>query len=403
MAKVKMRMRTIVNNRKSIVLDYSPPIKNPASGKFHRFETLKLYIYDDPADQWERQHNKETMILARTVCAQRQLDIQNRRFGFLSDTIRNSSFIDFFRTEARKKQQSLSDDWAMGLRYFIAFAGHDLKFPELNDYLCEDYKVYLLSGPGISRTGRPIKRNTAVCYYAKLRHVLRIAYKKGIIPQDLHAIVKPIAPKDTHRERLTLEEFQHLAETPADSDLMKRAALFSGLTGLRFSDVSTLRWSELRGTTGKYELQFSQEKTEAVEVMPISDQAVFFMGGQNTDNTFVFQGLRYSRLKTFFRHWLAAASISKNITFHSFRHTFATLQLELGTDIYTVSKMLGHKAFKNTEIYAKIVDKTKRTAADKIMLKMPNEAAKVELDENLLPKSFKFIVHRNEKGGTNRP
>lgn len=74
MAKVKMRMRAIVNNRKSIVLDYSPPLKNPATGKSHRFETLKLYIYDEPADHWERQHNKETMILARTVCAQRQFD-----------------------------------------------------------------------------------------------------------------------------------------------------------------------------------------------------------------------------------------------------------------------------------------------------------------------------------------
>lgn len=397
MAKVKMRMRTIVNNRKSIVLDYSPPIKNPASGKLHRFETLKLYIYDEPADQWEKQHNKETMILARTVCAQRQLDIQNRRFAFISDAIKNSSFIDFFTAEARKKQQSLSDDWSMGLRYFIAFAGHDLMFPELNDYLCEDYKIYLLSGPGISRTGRPIKRNTAVCYYAKLRYVLRIAYKRGIISQDLYSTVKPIAPKETHRERLTLEEFQLLAETPADCDLMKRAALFSGLTGLRFSDVSTLKWSEVRGTAGKYELQFSQEKTDSAEVMPISDQAVFFMGDQNTDNVLVFQGLRYSRLRTFFTHWLTAAGITKNITFHSFRHTFATLQLELGTDIYTVSKMLGHKAFKNTEIYAKIVDKTKRKAADKVMLKMPEEAVKVELDENLPPKLFKFIVHRNEK------
>lgn len=396
MAKVKMRMRSITNSRKSIVLDYSPPLKNPATGKLHRFETLKLYIYDEPVDQWERQHNKETMTLARTVCAQRQLDIQNRRFGFLSDAIRNSSFIDFFKIETRKKQQSLSDDWAMGLRYFIAFAGHDLKFPELNDHLCEDYKNYLLSGPGISRTGRPIKKNTAVCYYAKLRHVLKIAYKKGIIPQDLHAIVKPITPKETHRERLTLEEFQHLAETPADSDLMKRAALFSGLTGLRFSDVATLKWSELRGTTGKYELQFSQEKTEAAEVMPISDQAVFFMGSQNIDNIFVFQGLRYSRLKTFFTHWLTAADIHKNITFHSFRHTFATLQLELGTDIYTVSKMLGHKAFKNTEIYAKIVDKTKRKAADKVMLKMPEDVVSTEFEESLPEKSFKFIVHRNE-------
>lgn len=396
MAKVKMRFRTIVNNRKSILLDYSPPFKNPSSGKFHRFETLKLYIYDSPIDQWERQHNKETMALARSICAQRQLDIQNRRFGFISDALRDSSFIDFFQIEARKKQHSVSDNWGMGLRYFIAFAGHDLKFPELNDYLCEDYKNYLLSGSGISRTGRPISKNTAVSYYAKFRHILRIAYKRGLIPQDLHAIVKPITPKETHRERLTLEEFQQLAETPADSDVMKMASLFSGLTGLRFSDVATLKWSELRGTAGKYELQFSQEKTDAAEVMPISDQAVSMMGIQNIESILVFKGLRYSRLKTFFTHWLADAGITKNITFHSFRHTFATLQLELGTDIYTVSKMLGHKAFKNTEIYAKIVDKTKRNAANKVMLKMPEEINAMEVDENLVQKSFKFIVHRNE-------
>ena len=396
MAKVKMRTRGITNSRKSIILDYSPPLKNPNTGKLHRFETLKLYIYDSPVDQWERQHNKETMVLARSVCAQRQLDIQNRRFGFISDVLKDGSFIDFFKIEARKKQHSVSDGWGMGLRYFCAFVGHDLKFPELDDYLCEDYKNYLLSGPGISRTGRPISKNTAVSYYAKLRYILRIAYKKGLIPQDLHSVVKPITPKQTHRERLTLEEFQHLADTPAESDLMKMASLFSGLTGLRFSDVATLKWSELRGTIGKYELQFSQEKTDAAEVMPISDQAVSMMGIQNTENIFVFHGLRYSRMKTFFTHWLADAGIRKNITFHSFRHTFATLQLELGTDIYTVSKMLGHKAFKNTEIYAKIVDKTKRNSADKVMLKLPQDAIEGESDKILGPKSFKFIVHRNE-------
>jgi site-specific recombinase XerD len=100
--------------------------------------------------------------------------------------------------------------------------------------------------------------------------------------------------------------------------------------------------------------------------MPVSDQVVFFMGIQNPEHILVFQGLRYSGLKTFFTHRLAAAGINKDITFNSFRHTFTTLQLELKTDIYTVSKMFGHKAFKNTEIYAKIVDKTKRNAENYI-------------------------------------
>jgi site-specific recombinase XerD len=63
-------------------------------------------------------------------------------------------------------------------------------------------------------------------------------------------------------------------------------------------------------------------------------------------------------------HWLLKAVISKKISFHNFRHTYYTLQLSMGTDIYTDSKMLGHRYVKTTQIYAKIVDETKRKASD---------------------------------------
>lgn len=71
-------------------------------------------------------------------------------------------------------------------------------------------------------------------------------------------------------------------------------------------------------------------------------------------------------MRDVFKLWLQDAGITKNITFHSFRHTFATLQLEMGTDLYTVSKMLGHKSIKTTQIYAKVVDKKKVEAAGRI-------------------------------------
>ncbi|WP_131537424.1 site-specific integrase [Pedobacter nototheniae] len=189
-----------------------------------------------------------------------------------------------------------------------------------------------------------------------------------------------------------MEEFQLLAETPTDSELMKNAAMFSGLTGLRWSDVSTLKWSNIRGKTGSFEIQFSQEKTENIEVLPISDQAYSFIGNRASPEKLLFPELVYSRLKPFFTKWLATAEINKNITFHSFRHTFATLQLELGTDIYTVSKMLGHRVLKNTEVYAKIVDKTKRQAANKNLLRGTSEQ---EAEEEPIRKGI-FILHKNE-------
>lgn len=67
--------------------------------------------------------------------------------------------------------------------------------------------------------------------------------------------------------------------------------------------------------------------------------------------------------------WVASAGITKHIPSHCFRHTFATLQIALGTDIYTVSKMLTHKNVSTTQIYADLVSSKKRESANRISLK----------------------------------
>ena len=64
--------------------------------------------------------------------------------------------------------------------------------------------------------------------------------------------------------------------------------------------------------------------------------------------------------------WVAKAGITKEITFHCARHTFATMMLDLGTDIYTVSKLLGHRELSTTQIYAKVLDKNKQAAVSSI-------------------------------------
>lgn len=334
-----------------------------------RYEYLDVFVFEKPATNLEKRHNSETMELVENIRATRQLDIQNRKYGFISERDRGSNFIDYFREFTDKKKKTDSDNVSMGFRYFVAFAGHDVIFNDLDEFFAEDFKNFLLSGPGISRRGTPISRNTAVSYYAKFRTVLNRAYRQKLLTVDIYNLVKPIVPKETHREQLELEEFQELVDADCPSDLIKRAAIFSGLTGLRWSDVKTLKWIEVRGSAGKRNLQFTQEKTEGAEILPISDQAVEILGERGMPEHRVFPGLYYSALKSCFRVWLKNAGIAKNITFHSFRHTYASLQLELGTELLTVSKLLGHRSVKTTLVYTKVKDKKKIEAANRIQLK----------------------------------
>jgi integrase len=368
MAKVHIRKKALTKGRQSVYLDFSPPLRNPKTGKPQRFEFLDIFLYEKPSNVLERNHNIETNELLENIRAKRLLDIQNRKYGFISNRDRSSSFVEFFKQFICTKTNSDCDNNAMSYRYFVAFAGHDLIFNDLDEFMCEDYKNFMLSGPGISRRGRPISRNTAANYFAKFRNALKRAYKQGLLTVDLHSQVDPIKLKETHREQLEMEEFQLLVNTPVKSDVVKRAAIFSGLTGLRFSDVKTLTWSEVRGKEGKYYLQFTQEKTEGAEILPVSDQAIEVLGERLAPEHLVFNNLHYSNIKSCFNVWMERAGIEKNITFHSFRHTYATLQLELGTELLTVSKLLGHKSIKTTLIYTKVKDKMKIEAAGRIKL-----------------------------------
>lgn len=112
-------------------------------------------------------------------------------------------------------------------------------------------------------------------------------------------------------------------------------------------------------------------KSKGVETLPISDQAYSYLGERANPKDQVFTGIpgkmgSWENLRL--KQWVLAAGIQKDISFHAFRHTFATLQLTLGTDIYTISKMLGHKSLKTTQIYAKVIDEKKREAANRIKL-----------------------------------
>jgi hypothetical protein len=176
MPKVHIRKKILTKGRLSIYLDYSPPLRNLKTGKPQRFEFLDVFLYAKPSNVYELNHNSETSELIENIRANRLLDIKNRKYGYISNRDRSSSFVDFFKQFICTKTNSYCDNNAMSYRYFLAFAGHDLIFNDIDEFMCEDYKNFMLSGPGISRRGRHISRNTAVNYFAKFRAALKRAY-----------------------------------------------------------------------------------------------------------------------------------------------------------------------------------------------------------------------------------
>ena len=391
--KVSLRQKKISKGRKSLYLDFHPAIPHPKpflnkkTGKMvttTRREFLGLYIYEKAKTPINKQHNTEILKIGESIRQKRenflnkpeiysQFEKEQLRLKELSE----QCFIEYFTKLANKRKDSNRLSWFSALKYLDNFTNGSLKFADLNQKFLEDFKEYLLTTKSNKSNKTTLSQNSAVSYFNKVKAALKQANIDGILQYDLNAKVKPIKAVETRREHLTLDELNKLVKTPCNYVLLKRAALFSALTGLRFSDIKKMTWGELEYINGQgYFLNFNQKKTKGVEVLPISEQAYGFTEGAENpkdmpQDKHVLEGLKYSAYnnKHLFQ-WIGAAGITKDITFHCFRHTFATLQLFNGTDIYTVSKMLGHKDLKTTQVYAKIVDEAKRTAANKITLDM---------------------------------
>ena len=117
-----------------------------------------------------------------------------------------------------------------------------------------------------------------------------------------------------------------------------------------------------------YYIQLREQKTGNIQNHPISGSAANILSEQESKEGQIFTDIKYSQITRPLKKWLLEAGIHKKISFHNFRHSYATLQLANGTDIYTVSKLLGHKNLSTTQIYTKVMDENKVKAANRINL-----------------------------------
>lgn len=291
---------------------------------------------------------------------------------------RQTDFIEYFlkvsKDRHRNSSQSIIVNWNRVGELLKLFTNNQpLPFSQITLSKAEEIRRFMLSAPCGGNKKGTVSHNTAATYFSIFKAGLKQAFIDGYLIVDISAKIKGIQEQESRREHLTVEELNLLAATPCEHPVLKRAALFSALTGLRHCDIQKMRWKEIQIEGDTYRLNFTQQKTKGVEYMPISKQAFQLCGEPGKPNQLVFEDLPDpSWISGPLKRWIKSAGITRNITFHCFRHTFATLQLANGTDIYTVSKMLGHTNVKTTQIYAKVVDGKKQKAANAIQINLIN-------------------------------
>jgi site-specific recombinase XerD len=222
-----------------------------------------------------------------------------------------------------------------------------LKFTETD---IEKFKTYLKSN---------LSNNSADSYFAVVKTIFREAKKRNLIDKNVTEDVKGIGKKSKLPVYLTEEELRLLQHTECSHTPTKDAFIFSCYTGLRYSDACHLMYKDLFYEDGIWQLRLSQAKTNFEVIVPIHEKALELIQPFGAPNTKVFDLRKDDHTRNTVRKWAKGAGITKNITFHVARHTFATRLITNGTDLYTVSKLLGHTDIKHTQIYAQVIDKVK--------------------------------------------
>ncbi|MBN7816867.1 tyrosine-type recombinase/integrase [Algoriphagus pacificus] len=370
---VTLRSKPLRNNKLSLYLDFYPPVYDPVRKIKTRREFLQLHIYESPTTSHEFEINQITLLKADKIRLERELQFLRNEFGILDKSTQKMDFLEYFRSRIHEHSDSDSNvgNWKSALEHLKIYSFGKCQFKDVTEEFCKGFQEFLKTARSI-RNDKKLSVNTQLSYYAKLKACLKDAVRDKLLAEDPSFRIKGIKSSDSSREYLLLSELKAAFNTPfPENEHLKKAALFSALTGLRWSDIEKLIWAEIAEDpeTNSITIRYRQKKTKGFEYLPISRESRNLLGERRDPLDKVFPRLRYSdKVSSDLKLWLQRAGIYKHITFHCFRHTYATLQLSLGTDIYTVSKTLGHKFLKTTEIYAKVVDSKKVDAANRISL-----------------------------------
>jgi len=236
-----------------------------------------------------------------------------------------------------------------------------IAFSEITEKFINDYHNYMINHLGNNE-------NTASKSLRSLRTFVNIALRYGHIKTNPFKYIT-IKKVDGKRDFLTAEELNALSQSYFAGEIvepMEREVLnyflFSCYTGLRYSDIKSLRMTAIE----KNILQIKMHKTGYIVTIPLTQKALQLLpGAMHRSSAPVFRVYCNKVTNRILKQIGINHKISKKLTCHVARHTFATVSITLGIPIEVVSKLLGHTNLKTTQVYAKIVDSVKEREMSK--------------------------------------
>lgn len=367
---VTLRRRLVKGGKERYYLDYYLGTKiNSDGNKIPNRKTERLDIYHtiNPKDQNEKKANRENEILAEKIVIRAQNNLNNDTYDFKQSRL-HESFLDYFEKLAKTKDNGIKGAWYSSYTKLTEFCKDDIAFEDIDSSFIVEFREYLKNKSKTkSKTG--LHTNTASTYFKKFKAAIYHALREDILKKDPFLNIDNIKEEDTIREYLTQEELQKLIETEPNlkGKIFTTAFIFSCLTGLRFSDIQKLEWSEIELTEKGAKIVFKQQKTKSVQYHPINEQALTLLREKGLSQGRIFKDLvNTSTNGRYLKDWVKKAGITKKISFHCARHTHATLLLTNDVDIYIIMEILGHKNVQTTQIYTKIISQKRDEAVNKI-------------------------------------
>lgn len=357
---VRIRFKSLANGSKSVYLAIN------VNGK-RTYDYLKLYLVPE-VDQAAKAQNKQTMEAVYAIKAQRIIQITNGTAGIKKDIRAKMRLVDWlkiYRDRQVSKGKRGAKRWVQTTIFVLEGynAGKDATLADIDRQWLTDFMLYLMNDYVTYKGTKPSK-GTVDNYLRCLKAAFNVAVEEEIMTSNPMLTLDRSHLKGTtyQREFLTVEEVKKLIDTPCRRPDIKGAFLFSCFCGLRISDVRSLQWKHIVVNGDKAYLQITQFKTRRPLSLPLNKQALRWMPerGNAGDEDYIFPPL--SKNMKMLETWAKEAGITKHVTFHVSRHTFATMELTMGADLYTTSKLLGHTNVATTQIYAKIVNSKKEEA-----------------------------------------